>query len=84
MTRGSYHKRKILRAEFGSPNKIMEEAEEFMDAQEQGCEVMAIVELADLIGAIKGFIKKAHPSLTLSDLEKMADVTAAAFRREND
>jgi len=75
-----YHIRPIEKREVGTLGKIAEEVEEALDAQEQGVELMVLIELADIVGAIKHYLAANHPELSLSDLEKMADVTARAFR----
>ena len=73
-----YHIRDITKGEYGTAAKILEEAAEFADAVEQGVSVMEVVELADLYGAMRQYIKKHN--LTMADLEKMADVTERAFK----
>lgn len=75
-----YHLKKIERGTFGEPSKVMEEAEEFIDAIGQGSKVMALVELSDLIGAIKGYLDKHSPGHTIQDLEVMAKITERAFK----
>ena len=74
-----YHLADIARGEFGQPSKILEEAEELVDAWDQNCKVMALVELCDLVGAIKGFLHNYYPGMGLNDLEVMADITQRAF-----
>lgn len=74
-----YHVVEIIRGEFGEPSKLWEELSEFQDALCQGSSVMAIVELSDLVGAIKGWLSKHHPSITLADLDKMAEITCRVF-----
>lgn len=74
-----YHVTAIERGVFGEPSKIFEECDEFADALQQGVAVMALVELADLVGAIKGYLAKHHPSITLDDLNDMAVVTKRVF-----
>lgn len=75
-----YHLTDIERREFGTLGKVMEELEEAVDAERQGVELMVLQELADAVGAIKGYLAAKHPTLTLDDLEDMASVTARAFR----
>ena len=75
-----YHLAVIERGTFGEPSKILEEAAEFKDAIAQGCHLMALVELSDLIGAVEGFLASRHPSLTLDDLRSMSNITQRAFR----
>ena len=74
-----YHVAKISRGTFGEDSKIFEEVDEFADALDQGIAIMALVELSDLVGAIKGWLAKYHPSITLTDLDKMAEATKRAF-----
>lgn len=74
-----YHLREIEHARFGTAAKIREEAEEFADAVQQGVDIMALVELSDLIGAIEGYLEQRHPDFTIYDLIKMKDVTRRAF-----
>lgn len=74
-----YHAADIERGVFGEASKIFEEVDEFADALSQGVAIMALVELSDLIGAIKGWLAKHHPSITLDDLNDMALVTKRVF-----
>ncbi len=74
-----YHLTEIPVGTYGQVSKIVEEALEVQDADKQGVRVMVLVELADLIGAIKGYLNEHEPGMTLGDLEAMADVTHRAF-----
>jgi hypothetical protein len=71
-----YHIADIPRGQFGEPSKIMEEAFEFNDAIMQGNPVMALCELSDLVGAIEGYLKAKHPSITMAHLTRMKEATA--------
>jgi hypothetical protein len=71
-----YHIADIPRGQFGESSKIMEEAFEFNDAIMQGNPVMALCELSDLVGAIKGYLKNKHPSITFDHLIKMQEATS--------
>lgn len=73
-----YHLTDIPRGKFGEPSKITEEYLEFIDALEQNCEIMALFELTDLIGAIEGYVKTKH-NMELSQLLKMKDITKRVF-----
>ena len=73
-----YHVKDIKRGELGEFSKIREEFEELEDALEQGNNVMALLELADMLGAMEEFIKKWN--LTLKDLNKMKEATQKAFK----
>lgn len=74
-----YHLRRITKGVVGEPSKIREELDEFMDAMDQNVSIMGLVELADMIGAVEAFLEKHHPSISLSDLKAMSDVTKRAF-----
>jgi len=78
-----YHKRKIPRGKYGDFSKIKEEMIEALDAKEQGVEIMLLTELSDLYGAIKGYLEKHHPSITMEDLRLMNERTAEAFKDGN-
>lgn len=74
----SYHLNQIPKGVLGQPSKIREEFLEFEDALEQNCPPMAILELADLIGAIEAYAKTYR--MTLDDLVRMSDITKRAFQ----
>jgi phosphoribosyl-ATP pyrophosphohydrolase len=73
-----YHVRDIPRGTYGALSKITEEYEELLDALEQDNSIMALVEMADLIGAIEGYALK-HHNITLAELVTMKDATKRAF-----
>lgn len=75
-----YHITSIPKGEFGELSKVVEELNEALDAKRQGSELMTLVELSDLIGAVSGYLEKHHPSMTLDDLIKMSDITQRAFK----
>lgn len=75
-----YHLRDIKKGEIGELSKLYEEVEEIKDADEQGIEIMVLVELSDLLGGIQLYLEKHHPSLTIEDLMKMSEVTQRAFK----
>ncbi len=79
-TESSYHLKEIEKGILGEASKVREETEEFLDAVEQGCKIMALVELSDLIGAVKAYLNKYHPEVSLGDLELMESLTARAFK----
>lgn len=72
-----YHLRKIEKRPIGTIGKIIEEVEEYQDAIEQKCEIMAILELADIYGALEMVAEK-H-GRTMEDLKTMAGITRRAF-----
>lgn len=75
-----YHMRPITKGRLGALSKIREELDELEDAEQQGVAIMALVELADLYGAVEAYINQHHPGITMADLADMAHVTARAFR----
>lgn len=75
-----YHLRDIPKGIFGELSKIEEELEEIKDSVEQKSKVMELVELSDLYGAVKGYLEKHHPGVTMEDLRIMSDITQRAFR----
>lgn len=74
-----YHLRPILKGRLGEISKIEEEVAELRDAREQDVKIMELVELSDLIGAIKAYLSERHPGTTLDDLLAMHAVTERAF-----
>lgn len=74
-----YHLTDIEKGVLGDSSKIMEELLELQDAENQGCKVMALVELSDLIGAVKAYLKKHYPDIEMHDLATMAMITKRAF-----
>ncbi len=75
-----YHVTPIKKGVLGEISKIQEELDELIDAEKQGCKIMALIELSDAIGAIKAYLKKHHPDITLDDLMAMQTITERAFR----
>ena len=75
-----YHLRPITKGVFGEPSKIVEEVEEFQEALEQGNDLMALIELSDLVGAVEGWLSRYHPTITLDTLRTMSNATQRAFR----
>lgn len=74
-----YHVTVIPRGTLGTSSKILEEVLELQDAELQGCKIMALVELADLYGAIRLYLEKQFPNIAMSDLEQMSEITKRAF-----
>lgn len=78
-SRPGYHLRDIKKGKIGEVSKIVEEAEELLDAHEQGVKVMELVELSDLYGAMVRYLEKHHTGMTMKDVKKMHKVTRRAF-----
>jgi hypothetical protein len=80
MTAIGYHVTPITRGEYGKSSKIKEEVMELLDAEQQGNTIMALIELSDIVGAIKGYIDKNFDGkITFEHVVKMADATNRAF-----
>lgn len=73
-----YHTRKIARGVYKEFSKVEEEWAELLDAREQGARILEICELADLYGAIKGYVE-ARFGLTMDDVATMSRMTSEAF-----
>lgn len=74
-----YHLRQIEKGTFGEVSKIEEELEELKESLEQNNPIMALCELSDMYGAIRGYLEKHHPDITMKDIETMSDATKRAF-----
>lgn len=72
-----YHLKNIKKGKLGKVSKLEEEIKEYKDAKKQNCEIMAIVELADMYGALEE-IAKSH-NLKMKDLKKFSNITKRAF-----
>lgn len=75
----AYHLNEIPKGELGEISKIIEEIEELRDAEEQGCKIMALVELSDVYGAIEFYLNKHYPGIIMEDLKEMHEITKRAF-----
>lgn len=80
MSGPGYHLSAIPKGVLGEPSKIAEECAEFMDAIDQNAKVMALVELADLYGAMSAYLTRHHPHVTMGDLYHMSRITERAFQ----
>lgn len=79
LSKPGYHTTLIQRGILGESSKMLEEIYELIDAELQGCKVMAILELADLLGAIEAYLEKKKYGITLEDLRLMSSITKRAF-----
>ena len=75
----AYHLSTISRGNFGDFSKIEEEFLELSDSIDQSAKIMILNELADLIGAIEGYLEKNFSGITLEDVLIMKDFTKKAF-----
>lgn len=74
-----YHIKDIKKGCVGDLSKVYEELDEVKDAEEQGVELMVLLELSDLLGAVECYLVKNHPSISLEDLIKMKNLTKRSF-----
>lgn len=74
-----YHITYIPKGVIGEFSKIKEELLEAEDAITQGCKIMELVELSDLLGALELYVQKKF-NMTLDDLKSMSAITQRAFR----
>ena len=74
-----YHLRPIEKGQYGTLSKIYEEVEEIRDSEAQNNRIMILLELSDLLGAVRGYLEENYPEITLNDLAIMADATQRAF-----
>lgn len=79
MEKPGYHINHIPKGVVGTSSKILEEVLELQDAEKQKCKIMALVELSDIVGSIKMYLKYNHPQISLHDLDKMSSITERAF-----
>lgn len=70
MSNYGYHILSIKKGIPGKASKIVEEAFEFLDAENQRCKVMCLIELSDLLGALRLFLEKKN--LSFSDLKPLS------------
>jgi hypothetical protein len=58
MHQSPFHKVPIQKGVFGELSKIKEELDEAFDAEKQGNDLMLLIELSDIVGAVEGVSKK--------------------------
>lgn len=66
-----YHLKVIKRGTLGDFSKVEEEFEEFLDAHEQKCTIMALVELSDLVGSLKHYYAKHNKGYDKSEWDEV-------------
>ena len=74
-----YHVSRIEKGVLGELSKVREELEELIDAESQGAAIMELCEASDLVGALMAWLETHHPTYTIHDLVKMAELTSRAF-----
>lgn len=73
-----YHLMKIKTGEYGKFSKIQEEFWELFDAVSQNSQILQLVELSDLIGAIEGYAETLGSNL--DEILLMRSITKRAFK----
>ena len=76
---GGYHLADIPKGTIGQSSKILEEVLELQDAEAQGCKIMGLVELSDIVGAVELYLEKNFPDISMKDLKRMSKITRRAF-----
>lgn len=59
-----YHLTEINKGVYGQYSKVAEEMEEILDALEQDCAIMVIVEMSDMMGAMEAYYENFADLLT--------------------
>lgn len=67
-----FHTQPIKKGQYGELSKIQEELDEAFDAEKQGIDLMLLIELSDIIGAVEGVAKKYN--FTLDQLIQFSKV----------
>lgn len=77
----SYHKKPILKGDYGNSSKVLEELREFEEAVREGSKLVAFCELADLKGAVDALIDHflSDSQITKEDVEKLSQQTKESF-----
>lgn len=74
-----YHLRPIIiQGVLGETSKIKEELDELEEALEQDNKILALVEIADLYGALEAVAEKL--GVTMDDVKKMSAATKRSFQ----
>lgn len=75
-----YHMVHIEKGKLGELSKIQEELDELKDAHWQGVKIMQAIEISDLLGAIESYVERHLAGITMTDINRMKDVTRRAFK----
>lgn len=80
-----WHTKDITKGVYGELSKIQEELDEAFDAQEQGQDLMLLIELSDMIGAIEGVSQRYGMSIEqlLTFSRKRKHVLMAEIQEKN-
>ena len=72
-----YHTHLMKKGVLGEISKIREELDELIDAHEQKARILALCEVADLVGAIELYLTRHLPGFTIADAQQMVAMTRA-------
>lgn len=61
----------------GEVSMVVQRTREIEDSQQQKNPILLLNDMANLVGAVKAFLKAKHPTLSITDLEKMYEATQA-------
>ena len=75
-----YHITPITKGKVGELSKVLEEVNEALDAEQQNCDVMVLLELSDVIGDIESYLELHHPTITIQSLITMKNITKKVFK----
>jgi hypothetical protein len=75
-----YHITPITKGKVGELSKVLEEVNEALDAEQQNCDVIVLLELSDVIGAIESYLELHHPTITIESLITMKNITKKVFK----
>lgn len=75
-----YHITPITKGKVGELSKVLEEVNEALDAEQQNCDVIVLLELSDVIGAIESYLELHHPTITIQSLITMKNITKKVFK----
>lgn len=74
-----YHLSPIKKGVLGELSKVQEELDELTDAHLQQDRILALVELADLYGALELYMERHMPGMSMEDVRQFAQTTRRAF-----
>lgn len=75
----SYHLVPIPKSEPKTPEKILEEAREYIDAYSQNNKLLELCELADILLVVRQLLSTRYSGINIDELIAMGDATERAF-----
>lgn len=77
-----FHVHPIRSGVYGELSKVQEELDEAVDAETRGQEILLLIELSDIIGAVAGVAER-HGH-TLESLIQFSELRRSVFRQESE